>query len=181
MKNLLQGKRIKLTAIEKKDIPKFTEWYNDTNFMRYYDVISAVPKTTEEVEKIVYEVTNSNEQYIFAIRDIESGEFIGVTGFENILWNNGTALIYIGIGNEKYRGMGIGEEAMQLAIEFGFREFNFYKIWLTVLEYNFSAIKLYEKIGFEREGVNREFIYRDGKRYDLYNYGLFRSNWILKA
>ena len=94
MKNLLQGKRIKLTAIEKKDIPKFTEWYNDTNFMRHYDVISAVPKTTEEVEKIVYEVTNSNEQYIFAIRDIESGEFIGVTGFENILNKSDSISIY---------------------------------------------------------------------------------------
>lgn len=178
MKKLLEGKRVRLTAIEKDDIPQFTQWYNDTSFMRNYDVISAVPMNSEEIQDMLNDINTSKYKYIFGIRDIVSGELIGVTGFENILWNNGTALIYVGIGNKKYRGMGIGKEAMQLTMEFGFEEFNFHRIYLTVIEYNLLAIKLYESLGFIREGTQREFINRDNKRFDLYLYGILKKEWI---
>ncbi|MEW9096445.1 MAG: GNAT family protein [Clostridiaceae bacterium] len=177
MKKLLEGKKVRLTAIEKEDVAQFTQWYNDTHFMRNYDVISAVPKNSEEVLEMLNEIKGASDKYIFAIRHIETGEFIGVTGFENVLWNNGTALIYIGLGNEEYRGQGIGEEAMYLTMEFGFEELNFHKIYLYVLEYNKPAINLYEKLGFIKEGVFREFINRDSKRHDMYLYGILKTEW----
>lgn len=180
MKKLLEGKTIRLTAVEREDIEEFTKWYNNTEFMRYYDVISAVPKSREEVLEIIEEAQKSTDKYIFAIRTIIGNKFIGVTGFENVLWNNRNALIYIGIGNENYRGQGIGEEALNLTMEFGFEEFNFNRIYLNVLEYNDRAISLYEKLGFLKEGIQREFIIRDGKTYDMYLYGILQREWKSK-
>ncbi|MBU3129400.1 GNAT family N-acetyltransferase [Clostridium tagluense] len=177
MKNLLIGEKVKLTSINEEDVLKFQKWYNDASFMRHYDIVSAIPKTIEEVKELVSEAQKSNTAYIFAIKNLHQEEFIGVTGFEDISWNNGTALIYIGIGGEKHRGKGYGMEALKLTMEFGFEELNFHKIQLTVLEYNEPAIKLYEKLGFKREGVYREFIHRDGRRYDMYLYGILRSEW----
>ncbi|MBW9157907.1 GNAT family N-acetyltransferase [Clostridium sp. FP2] len=177
MKNLLIGEKVKLTSINEEDVLKFQKWYNDASFMRHYDIVSAIPKTIEEVKELVSEAQKSNRAYIFAIKNLHQEEFIGVTGFEDISWNNGTALIYIGIGGEKHRGKGYGMEALKLTMEFGFEELNFHKIQLTVLEYNEPAIKLYEKLGFKREGVYREFIHRDGRRYDMYLYGILRSEW----
>jgi len=177
MKNLLSGKSIKLTSINEEDILEFQRWHNDVSFMRNYDVTSAIPKNTEEVKEIISDIRKCNTAYIFAVKKTEQEEFIGVTGFENISWNNGTALIYIGIGEGKYRGHGYGREALKLTVEFGFEELNFHRIYLTVLEYNQPAIKLYEKLGFKREGVYREFIHRDGRRYDMYLYGLLRPEW----
>ncbi|MBZ9686568.1 GNAT family N-acetyltransferase [Clostridium estertheticum] len=177
MKNLLVGEKIVLTSINEEDVLEFQKWYNDVSFMRHYDIVSAIPKTIEDVKQLVSEVHKSNTAYIFAVKDLLKKEFIGVTGFEDISWNNGTALIYIGIGGEKHRGCGYGEEALKLSIEFGFQELNFHRIQLTVLEYNEPAIKLYEKVGFKREGVYREFIHRDGRRYDMYLYGILRSEW----
>ncbi|OFI06000.1 putative ribosomal N-acetyltransferase YdaF [Clostridium acetireducens DSM 10703] len=177
MKKLLEGKNIRLTAIEKQDINEFTKWYNNTEFMRYYDVISAAPKSSEDVLEMIEDVRKSTDKYIFAIRTIKNNKFIGVTGFENILWNNRNALIYIGIGNENYRGQGIGEEALYLTMEFGFEELNFNRIYLNVLEYNTKAISLYEKLGFIKEGTHREFIIRDGKKYDMYLYGILKHEW----
>ena len=46
-----------------------------------------------------------------------------------------------------------------------------------MIAYNERAIKLYEKLGFTREGTLREFIFRDGNRYDMYLYGLLRHEW----
>jgi RimJ/RimL family protein N-acetyltransferase len=34
---------------------------------------------------------------------------------------------------------------------------------------------MYEKLGFKKEGVYREFLQRDGKRFDMYLYGLLTS------
>lgn len=176
MKNLLVGEKIKLTSLDEEDILEFQKWYNDVSFMRHYDIVSAIPKNIDDVKDLVNNARKSDTAYIFAVKDLLE-EFIGVTGFEGISWNNGTATIYIGIGGEVHRGRGYGKEALKLTIEFGFEELNFHRIQLTVLEYNEPAIKLYEKLGFKREGIYREFIHRDGKRYDMYLYGLLRSEW----
>lgn len=177
MKNLLIGKEIKLTSINEEDVLSIQDWHNDVSFMRNYDTVSATPKNFEEVLETISDVRKCNTDYIFGVRKIGQQEIIGVTGFENISWNNGTSLIYIGIGEEKHRGCGYGKEALKLTMEFGFEELNLHRIYLTVLEYNEPAIKLYEKLGFKREGTYREFIHRDGKRYDMYLYGILRPEW----
>jgi len=177
MKNLLSGKEIKLTSINEEDILTLQKWHNNVAFMRNYDVVSAIPKNMEEVKGELCDAQKSNTAYIFAVKKSGQQQIIGITGFEDISWNNGTALIYIGIGDEKYRGCGYGKQALKLTIEFGFEELNFHRIYLTVIEYNEPAIKLYENLGFIREGVYREFIHRDGKRYDMYLYGILRPEW----
>ena len=58
-----------------------------------------------------------------------------------------------------------------------FGELNLHRVQLTVFAYNERAIALYEKLGFVREGVYREFMACDGVRYDMYLYGLLRREW----
>lgn len=175
--DLLKGTKVQLTSLKDKDLSVFEHWYNDIGFLRLYDVISAFPKTETELFEMLNDIRKSNDKYIFAIRTVDNNKFVGVTGFENILWNNGTAVIYIGIGDASCRGKGIGTEALSLAMEFGFQELNLHRIQLNVLSYNTPAIKLYEKLGFKKEGTYREFIHRDGKRHDMHLYGILRKEW----
>lgn len=179
IKRLLVGNKVKLTSFKEEYIPTLETWYNDTAFLRLFDVVSAFPKSKNQLQEMISTVQDSASNYIFAVRAIEEDKLIGVTGFENILWNNGTAVVYIGIGDESYRGQGIGLEALGLTLEFGFQELNLHRIQLTVLSYNKPAITLYEKLGFKREGIYREFIHRDGKRHDMYLYGILRNEWNL--
>jgi RimJ/RimL family protein N-acetyltransferase len=178
LRTLLLGKRIHLTSIMDKDIEIIENWYNDTYFLRFYDTISAFPHTRNQINTILDETRKSNDEYEFAIRDIESNDILGLCGFNDIQWNNSTAVVYIGIGNKECVNKGIGREALNLLLEFGFYELNLYRLQLNVIEYNEKAIKLYEKTGFKREGVYREFINRDGRRFDMYLYGLLRTEWI---
>ncbi|MBC2581832.1 GNAT family N-acetyltransferase [Clostridium sp. DJ247] len=174
---LLTGTHIRLCSFKDDDLYIFESWYNNTEFLRLYDVVPAFPKSQDQLKEMLHNIKKSNDKYIFAVRSIKDNTLVGVTGFENILWNNGTAIVYIGIGDIDSRGKGIGNEALYLTMEFGFQELNLHRIQLTVLSYNKPAISLYEKLGFKREGTYREYIHRDGKRYDMYLYGILRQEW----
>lgn len=178
MRKLLSNSKIRLTAVKEEDLGTIENWLNDVEFLRYYDMIPAVPYNRKAVAEFIDSFHNSNERYIFAIRPIDSNNIIGVAGFDQIIWSNMVATVFIGIGNTDYKGKGLGKEAMSLLLDFGFNELNFYRLQLNVIAYNEKAIKLYEGQGFVKEGIFRQFIYRDGKRYDMYLYGLLRDEWI---
>ena len=141
------------------------------------NTIQSVLNQSYQNFEIVIINDGSTDNSVEAVKTIKDDKLLGVTGFENILWNNGTAVVYIGIGDESFRGEGIGKEALALTLEFGFQELNFHRIQLTVLSYNKPAIALYEGLGFKNEGVYRAYINRDGKRYDMYLYGILRNEW----
>ena len=68
-------------------------------------------------------------------------------------------------------------EALRLMLRFAFHELNLHRLQLTVFAYNEAAIRLYERLGFQREGAFREYLLRDGKRYDMLLYGLLAREW----
>lgn len=177
MRNLLVGDKIKLTAIKEEDLPVMEEWLNDTEFLRKYDMIPSVPYSKKNLQDFINSFDNTNERYIFAIRDKESNTIIGITGFDDIIWGSNVATFFIGIGDKKFVGKGMGKAALKLMLDFGFNELNLYRIQLNVISYNIPAIKLYESAGFVKEGTLRELVYRDSKRYDLYYYGLLQKEW----
>lgn len=177
MRNLLSGKSVILTAIKDSDLNLIEDWFNNSEFLRFYDFLPAVPKTLGEVKRLVDTFSTACDKYIFAIRVKESNRIIGITGFDDIVWSNGVATVFIGIGDREYTFKGFGKEILQLLLDFGFNELNFYRIQLNVISYNKPAIKLYEGLGFKREGTYREFILRDEKRFDLYLYGLLKDEW----
>ncbi|GFP76906.1 GNAT family N-acetyltransferase [Clostridium fungisolvens] len=181
MKVLLKGENIKLGSIKDEDFTYINSWYDDSDFLRYYDMVPSIPKGEKEVQEVFEEFKGTQERMIFAIRDVSSNEIIGVIGFDDIIWTNRVATLFIGIGNIKYRNKGLGKEAIRLLIDFGFSELNLHRIQLNVLAYNISAIKLYESVGFRREGEYREFILRDYKRYSMYLYGLLKDEWVERS
>ena len=181
MRNMLVGDRVRLNAVREEDLIIIEGWFNDIEFLRYYDVMPAMPQRAADVRKGVDDFTNSNKSCMFAIRAKDKDVIIGVIGLYDIIWASGVATFFVGIGDTNNAGKGMGSEAMKLFLDYGFNELNLYRIQLNVIQYNEIAIKVYERMGFRREGIYRDFLYRDGKRFDLYLYGLLRDEWISKV
>jgi len=177
MRGLLEGENLKLTSIRDSDFYSLENWFNDVAFLRHYDIMPATPKSKKELDELLIYYGDSHERCIYAIREKKEDKIIGVAGFDNIVWTSGVATVFIGIGESAFRGKGYGKEALSLLLDFGFNELNFHRIQLNVISYNLNAIRLYEGLGFVKEGVCRELVYRDGKRYDLYQYGLLKPEW----
>lgn len=177
LSNLLRGERIRLTALNKKDIPTLVRWEEDTTFLRLFNSNLARPRTEAAIAAWLDEIDKANNELAFAIRLLETNDLIGIVGFDGIAWNNQVAGFSIGIGDQPSWGQGYGFEATQLPLTYAFNELNLHRLQLTVFSYNERAMALYEKCGFKREGVFREYLQRDGKRYDMVLYGLLRHEW----
>ncbi|MGD9568139.1 MAG: GNAT family N-acetyltransferase [Sedimentibacter sp.] len=169
--------KVRLGRIEKEDMEYIYGWFSDSEFLKFYDYLPPVVQTKEEVDKTFSDHENNEESDVYAIKLKENNQIIGIAGFDDIVKQNKVATLFIGIGDKNIRGKGYGKEALNLLLEYGFNELGFHRIQLNVLEFNHVAIALYEKVGFIKEGIYREFVFRDGKRYDLILYGLLKSEW----
>jgi RimJ/RimL family protein N-acetyltransferase len=76
----------------------------------------------------------------------------------------GTAWIGIIIGEESARGKGIGQQALQY-LEEEIRKQGLRRIELGVFEFNTSAMKLYQKAGYQEIGRIPDFTYWDEKMW----------------
>ena len=168
---------VSLRKIEKCDMEYIYKWFSDSEFLKYYDYVPPVPMESEEVDKIFDDYEKSEESKVFAIKLVDDNQIIGIAGYDDIVKENKVATLFIGIGDKDIRGKGYGKETLRLLLEYGFINLDFHRVQLNVLEFNYPAISLYEKVGFKKEGTFREFVLRDGKRYDLYLYGLLKKEW----
>lgn len=75
----------------------------------------------------------------------------------------------IGIGvHDDWHGKGVGTALMRACIELADNWFNLTRLELEVYTDNEAAIRLYERFGFEREGLLRKHAFRDGNYVDAY-------------
>jgi RimJ/RimL family protein N-acetyltransferase len=175
--NLSHGKRVRLNALALDDIPTIARWYEDTEFLRLYDARLAHPKSEAELRKWLEELEKAENTVTFAVRPLDGDELIGYTELDGILWPHGVSGFSIAIGDRANWGQGYGYEAARLTLAFAFDELNLHRITATIFRYNERSVALFEKLGFQCEGVFREFLQRDGKRHDMLLYGLLRREW----
>jgi RimJ/RimL family protein N-acetyltransferase len=177
LKDLLTGQLVRLTRMTEADTDALLTWFDNEHFSRNIDSRPMFVESKKSIEERVKEAESKNSLFVFGIRTLEENTLVGLVELGDIQWNHGNGWLAIGIAPES-QGRGYGRDAMQCIIRFGFEELNLHRVQLTVFEHNPNAIKLYESLGFQREGAWREFLHRQGQRYDMYLYGLLRREWV---
>ncbi|MBC5636250.1 GNAT family N-acetyltransferase [Ornithinibacillus sp. BX22] len=177
--NLFVSRRVKLRKMEVEDIELYHTWRNDMEVMistnPALDVYS-LQETKEFVEGNIV-MPHSSKSYI--IEDRESTKAIGITSLINIDLKNRNAECIIDIGEKDYWGKGYGKEALTLLLDYAFLEMNLHRVSLKVFSFNERAIHLYRNIGFKKEGVSRQSIYRKGSWHDTIHMGILQQEYRL--
>ncbi len=161
---MISGKRVRLRAIERVDIPTFVKWVNDPEVQRYLGR-TPYPISFAAEERWFEEQLNDEKSHIFAI-ETEKGVHIGNIGLHEIDYKDGKATLGIMIGEKGYWDQGYGTDAIRTLLRFAFQELNLHRVSLEVFESNKRAIRCYQKCGFRHEGVAREDSFRGGKRHN---------------
>lgn len=126
-----------------------------------------------EAEQDYIERINSMDNSKNVLIIIED-EIVGIASITSVqkerMKHNGTLGISI---RKKYWGIGLGSEIMTYLIDWAKSNKITKKINLLVREDNIRGIKLYEKFGFEKEGLLKKDICVNGVYYNTIAMGLY--------
>lgn len=176
-RNLFRGRVIRLAAPRPDDAEIMARWSENADYLRLVDTDYARPRSARDFEEKGDDAPGRHDTIEFRLRTVTDDRLVGFIAIHNIEWNNQVAELSLGIGDSADWDRGYGTEALRLALRYAFEELNLYRVGLDVIAYNTRAIRVYEKVGFVREGVKRSFGMRDGRRYDLFFMGMLRDEW----
>lgn len=165
--------QVTLRKFERRDIPKKVEWINnpENNRFLHYDIPISVSGTEQWFDSHIGDTSRYD-----AVFEID-GVPVGTIGLLSIDRKNSKAEYYIAMGEPAYKGRGIAAEASKMILAYGFEELQLNRIYLFTEVENIAAQRLFEKIGFVKEGVFKQDIYSHGQFADRIAYGFLREDW----
>lgn len=183
---LFESQDLRLGPIDhEKDPETESKWTHDSEFMRLMETNPARPMSAamvkKQYEKLEKQIEEDKNLYYFTIRAKEDDRLMGKAVLQRIEWTNGNCFLQVGIGSAEDRRKGFGTQALQMLVRFAFAELNLFRVSAIVPEYNEGAIALLHKLGFTQEVCRRSALERDGRRWDLYVFGLLRDEWQTSA
>ncbi len=150
----LRGKLIYLRPIEKEDMLLIRCWANDPEIRRLTGEVS--PMSQAGADQFIERVKNDADRVWFSVVQQETEHVIGEAGLLRIFYPWRTADLSIILGDKFSWGKGYGREAVLLLLDYAFGALALHRISIGVVGFNERALRFYEKIGFQREGIQRD-------------------------
>ena len=170
---------VELRPIEAGDEALVNAWQNDAEIR---DLIMGFrgPVRRETTAEWIRGLADQNlkTRAVFAVH--AGGQIRGVAQIHTIDWVLRSAILGIYLGEKQTRGQGIGRIAVSLILDYAFNGLDLHRVMLEVIGSNVGAQRLYEGLGFVREGALREAYQRGGVREDIMLYGLLKPEWAFQ-
>lgn len=147
-------------AMEPSDLPDLTEAWNQPNA---YAGTLQLPFTSLDARQKRHATAPSTLTRLVAVID---GKVIGALGLDRFENRRGHAAQFGIAVHDAYAGRGAGSALVAAMIELADNWLQIRRIELNVYADNTRAIALYERFGFEREGLYRAYAWRKGEYVD---------------
>ena len=165
---------IKLLPVIPDDFPKLISWATSEEFlMQWTGRTFKYPLSTEQLAEY-YDLSLGKKPSRLVLKAVDelNGKHIGNISIDWVKANkNEASLTCIIIGDNDYRGKGIGKFIVEQAGKIAFEKYGIRKLFLNVFDFNKSAIRCYENCGFKE--VFREKFMINGKGYTNIRMELF--------
>lgn len=153
------------------DIKRKVEWINDpaNNKYLHYDL----PLQEDKTEKWFNSIKDSKARLDAVIE--YKNQPVGLIGLLGIDEKNKKAEYYICIGEAEMKDKGVGKRASILLIDYAFNKLDLNRVYLYTEQENVAAQKLFERLGFVKEGLIQQDLIYNGKKVNRYIYGLLKE------
>ncbi|MCY6372606.1 GNAT family N-acetyltransferase [Clostridium ganghwense] len=173
----------KLEYLEKEDLEKIIDWNINRSpdyLLQWAGPMYNYPLTISQVEDYFFnDVKKDNSNiFVYKIRLVDTDEIIGTIELREIDKSNkvGRVCRFL-IGEETVRGKGIGTRVLKEVLRIGFEDLKFEKIKLEVFDFNYSAIKCYENVGFVKERLLENVRKSSTGYWNLYEMAISKIEW----
>ena len=144
------------------------KWRNDGQIRKW--MYSGRAITAAEHGKFVRGLKKDAKNYYWLVTSRRDGH-IGVIYLNKVDLQNKNA--YLGIyANPDSEVKGRGSILMKCVLAAAFDKLRLHTVKLEVLEHNARALGFYKKSGFTEEGRLKEFVLKNGRRYDVIVMGI---------
>ena len=172
----LRGRAIDMVAFTRDDLDAYRRWLDDLRVTEFLEM-GARPTRDADCEAFWRLANESEDAIVFAIAERKGGRTVGTCGLYLIQWMARRAQFNILIGEPSAWDKGYGTEAAHLILAYAFDVLNLNSVQLGVNADNARAVRSYEKVGFVHEGVRRQFVYRNGRYYDMAMMSVLRDEY----
>lgn len=160
----LEGERVYLRPANPEDVPGYFGMLFDPELRRLTGTQEVF--SFPGIERYIEKKSQDSSGILLLIALSDNDQVIGDIALQDIDHVNRNAGLRIAIQTDGHTGKGYGPEAIRLMLEYGFGVLNLHRVELQVFGYNERAIKAYEKVGFTREGVQRQGLYYNHRYHD---------------
>lgn len=174
----LETRRLLLRQITPGDTEELFSLFSDDEVTEYMDIPSLTHIVQmEHLLLSMFERWDEQQSIRWGIVTKHNNALVGTCGYNEWVREYG----YRGeIGYElmkRYWGQGIMSEALRAIIAYGFEWMQLNRIQAMVTPGNDRSINLLRKLGFQYEGMLREYGYWKGRFWDLHSLSLLYSEW----
>ena len=163
------------------DKDQFFHWRNDQNIWKWCRQNGPLSKSVHN--QYWYNVENSKTDKFFSIlgrrgtlgAEKDSPRLVGCCGLSSVDQANGRAEFSLYIGPE-FQNQTFGVRALQSLFDYGFKWQNLNLIWGESFDGN-PAMRMFFKLGMVKEGVRRQFYFRNGRYIDAHLFSIKREEW----
>jgi len=172
----IETNNLVLREMELSDAEAIFKIYADNDVTKYIDLETATDLAQAKflVNRRV-ELFRSGQRIRWGIARKDDNIIIGSCGFTQWDKNFHRAVIGYELAKKHWR-KGIMTEALEAVIYFGFQRMELNRIEALVMLENIASMTLLEKLGFQEEGILREYGYWKGKFHDLKMFSLLKRD-----
>lgn len=174
---------IKLEPLQKDDFKKLLEWNKDKSaefLLQWAGPFYEYPLTEDQLERYFdnYIIKEKETLFVYKIINLKTNEMIGTIELDvkDTVNKIGRVARFL-IGEEDCRGKGVGGKALSEVVKIGFETLKLNKITLGVFDFNTSAIRCYESVGFKIEELKENYRKIGDTCWNLYNMGITKEDW----
>lgn len=164
---VIESERLCFKPLDKQYLDYYMRWLNDTKINRHLGPIMGSLFTREKVEEWYEVMKDQGDKRIFTlIPKGKESKPVGYCGLYKIDHRNDRATIQVIIGDEGYRGKGLGTEITRVLLDYGFFVLSLNTISLSYMETNKRAGAVPKKLGFKDAGRLRDYWKVNGEYKD---------------
>jgi diamine N-acetyltransferase len=171
----LTGERVVLRSLEKRDLAVLQPWFNDPEIRGLTGEV--MPTNQSGMDDFFERVRTDSSRVWFVVVLKENDRVIGEAGLLRMFFPWRTTDLSLIIGDKSAWGKGYGTEAIRLLLDYAFGTLNFHRVSIGVVGSNERALRFYEKVGFQREGIQRDGYYHHHAYQDFVMMSLLEDEY----
>ena len=175
---VLESERLRLRQLLPSDAPSVFRIRGDYEVTKYNGGLPY--RTEEQAGSLIDAIASSyhdkrSVRWGITLKSDPRSTVIGMVGYNYWIRTDFRASIGYDLARA-YWGQGIMPEAVRAILEFGFTHMDLNRIEADASSQNVNSIRVLEKIGFKREGIQQEQYFEEGEFYDLVLFCLLRKH-----